>query len=114
MNCPKCGASISGQPTPAGEGQANVIDSRCTANNLIRRRRRCLKCGARVTTYEGIAQSQGEAQGEDVRSALREVMEFVKGMLEEGDAPEAEGTDQPQRLPGSGQVDNAVSVGSSQ
>lgn len=111
MKCPKCQAEIQGQPAPEGiDGtQRNVIDSRCTSDNMIRRRRRCLACGMRVTTYETI----GRPQGDDVREALRQVMEYVKGLLDEGETPEAEGTDQPQRMQGSGQVGNAFSVGSS-
>jgi len=42
MNCIFCGGSDS-----------KVIDSRsCDENNSIRRRRECLKCGKRFTTYE--------------------------------------------------------------
>lgn len=41
MNCPYCGQ------------KSRVIDSRNT-NKAIRRRRRCLACGARFTTYERI------------------------------------------------------------
>ncbi len=44
MNCPHCGYA-----------EDKVVDSRATAeNSAIRRRRECLKCGQRFTTYEYI------------------------------------------------------------
>ena len=44
MNCPHCGFK-----------EDKVVDSRATAeNSAIRRRRECLKCGQRFTTYEYI------------------------------------------------------------
>ena len=44
MNCPYCGFK-----------EDKVVDSRATAeNSAIRRRRECLKCGQRFTTYEYI------------------------------------------------------------
>ena len=42
MNCPYC-----------GNNESKVIDSR-DANEGIRRRRQCLKCGSRYTTYERV------------------------------------------------------------
>ena len=41
MKCPMCGFADS-----------KVIDSRPTENESIRRRRECLRCGKRFTTYE--------------------------------------------------------------
>ncbi|MBO4413300.1 MAG: transcriptional repressor NrdR [Clostridia bacterium] len=41
MKCPQCGYPDS-----------KVVDSRPTENEAIRRRRMCLKCGSRFTTYE--------------------------------------------------------------
>ena len=41
MKCPGCGAL-----------ESKVIDSRPTENNSIRRRRECLSCKRRFTTYE--------------------------------------------------------------
>ena len=41
MKCPGCGAP-----------ESKVIDSRPTENNSIRRRRECLSCKRRFTTYE--------------------------------------------------------------
>ena len=37
-----------------GYADSKVIDSRETGDNSIRRRRECLKCGKRWTTYETI------------------------------------------------------------
>jgi transcriptional repressor NrdR len=42
MRCPKCGCE-----------ESKVVDSRPSENNeAIRRRRECIECGARFTTYE--------------------------------------------------------------
>ena len=41
MKCPKCGYT-----------ESKVIDSRPTDTSGVRRRRQCLKCGYRYTTYE--------------------------------------------------------------
>lgn len=42
MRCPKCGCT-----------ESKVVDSRPSeSNDAIRRRRECVKCGARFTTYE--------------------------------------------------------------
>ena len=41
MKCPNCGHT-----------KSNVIDSRPTENSSIRRRRECLECKCRFTTYE--------------------------------------------------------------
>ena len=41
MKCPNCGSL-----------ESKVIDSRPTENSSIRRRRECLDCGRRFTTYE--------------------------------------------------------------
>ena len=42
MRCPKCGCD-----------ESKVVDSRPSENNdAIRRRRECIKCGCRFTTYE--------------------------------------------------------------
>ncbi|MBQ7500365.1 MAG: transcriptional repressor NrdR [Clostridia bacterium] len=41
MKCPNC-----------GNPESKVVDSRPTENSSIRRRRECLECGKRFTTYE--------------------------------------------------------------
>ncbi len=39
------------------EGETNVIDSRGSEEFVIRRRRKCLKCNRRFTTYEKLEES---------------------------------------------------------
>lgn len=43
MKCPYC-----------SETESKVVDKRETSENTVRRRRECLKCGKRYTTYEKI------------------------------------------------------------
>lgn len=43
IGCPTCG------------GPTGVVDSRGAAHNAVRRRRSCVACGLRFTTYERIA-----------------------------------------------------------
>ena len=43
MNCPEC-----------GKDSLMVTDTRPVPDNMIRRRRECLNCGKRFTTYEWI------------------------------------------------------------
>ena len=40
-----------------GETESKVIDSRATEDGAIRRRRECLNCGRRFTTYETVVTS---------------------------------------------------------
>src|SRR5437016_9933279 len=55
MRCPKCGAQ-----------DDKVIDSRSSRDGtLIRRRRECLKCGKRFTTYEEIHREKLRIQKRD-------------------------------------------------
>ena len=57
MRCPKCSAQ-----------DDKVIDSRASADgDLIRRRRECLKCGIRFTTYEEIHHEKLRVQKRDGR-----------------------------------------------
>lgn len=51
FTCPLCG------------GKTAVKDSRPVPNNIIRRRRLCLVCGHRVTTFEVEAKRYSEASG---------------------------------------------------
>ena len=46
MNCPHCG------------GETTVRDSRPAPNNTFRRRRKCIACQRRVTTYESTVNPQ--------------------------------------------------------
>ncbi|VVM05456.1 Transcriptional repressor NrdR [Methylacidimicrobium cyclopophantes] len=55
MKCPKC-----------GKQKDRVVDSRPLRDGaVIRRRRKCLKCGARFTTYEEIEQLALRVQKRD-------------------------------------------------
>lgn len=71
MNCPYCGFK-----------EDKVVDSRATAeNSAIRRRRECLKCGQRFTTYEYIEdvslmviKRDGRRQGFDRKKILSGIM----------------------------------------
>jgi transcriptional repressor NrdR len=71
MNCPYCGFK-----------EDKVVDSRATAeNSAIRRRRECLKCGRRFTTYEYIEdvslmviKRDGRRQGFDRKKVLAGIM----------------------------------------
>ena len=50
MTCPECG------------GECKVTDVRGTAQNAMRRRRECLACGGKFTTYEVVADDSYVAQ----------------------------------------------------
>jgi transcriptional repressor NrdR len=71
MNCPYCGFK-----------EDKVVDSRATAeDSAIRRRRECLKCGQRYTTYEYIEdvslmviKRDGRRQGFDRKKILSGIM----------------------------------------
>lgn len=71
MNCPYCSFK-----------EDKVVDSRATAeNSAIRRRRECLKCGQRFTTYEYIEdvslmviKKDGRRQGFDRKKILNGIM----------------------------------------
>jgi len=71
MNCPNCGYK-----------EDKVVDSRSTAeDSAIRRRRECIKCGQRFTTYEYIEnvslmviKSDGRRQGFDRQKLLNGIV----------------------------------------
>ena len=73
MECPKCGKT-----------NDKVIDSRPTKDEIsIRRRRQCLACSTRFTTYEATEESlllvllrQNTGQGSDL-SSLKEMLSFM-------------------------------------
>jgi transcriptional regulator NrdR family protein len=65
--CPKCAI-----PT-------QVIDTRGTSENEVRRRRRCSDCGQRFTTYETI-HTPGERDKER-RKEAREIMRKLSVLL---------------------------------
>jgi transcriptional repressor NrdR len=123
MKCPKCNTDMNGNNAPVGQ---NVIETRAVpGNNAIRRRRECQQCKHRFTTYEyiGGVPSTLVAELNDVLDSgmvalVRAVEKMRAGAVgvigeEASQAPEAEGTDRPQRELESGEVDGAVGVGSS-
>lgn len=61
--CPACGGS-----------ETAVTDSRGTGRGEIRRRRRCLACNTRFTTYEHIG-----GRNERLRTALKKLLDIVEG-----------------------------------
>jgi len=71
MKCPYCGYPDS-----------KVIDSRPTDDNTsIRRRRECLKCGKRFTTYEKIEQLPILVIKKDNRREVYDRDKILKGMI---------------------------------
>lgn len=58
MHCPKC-----------GDDDSKVIESRDTGDS-VRRRRECLKCGSRYTTYERIERANLAVIKKDKRREL--------------------------------------------
>lgn len=71
MKCPYCGYQDS-----------KVIDSRPTDDNTsIRRRRECLKCGKRFTTYEKVEQLPILVIKKDNRREVYDRDKILKGMI---------------------------------
>lgn len=66
--CPKCRI-----PT-------QVLDSRGTTENEVRRRRKCSDCGQRFTTYEAIYQRNGYLSPREKEHAER-LIEELRQML---------------------------------
>ncbi len=63
MRCSACGSAVS-----------QVIDSR-PLKNAVRRRRKCLKCEFRFTTYEYV---EGDLGSQQYSEALRSVVNFAR------------------------------------
>ena len=71
MYCPKCGSL-----------EDKVIDSRLSKDGRsIRRRRECLKCAQRFTTYEEIERSELRVAKRDGRSEPFDKEKLLAGML---------------------------------
>lgn len=69
MNCPKCNAC-----------DWKVVDKRDT-ENLIRRRRQCKNCGARITTYEAEASELIEPKSEHLKRIRRNILKsFIENI----------------------------------
>ncbi|MDR0955747.1 MAG: transcriptional regulator NrdR [Candidatus Nomurabacteria bacterium] len=69
MRCPKCGA-----------GDSKVVESRDSGES-IRRRRECLKCGARFTTYERIERPNLAVLKKDGRRVLFDRDKLARAIL---------------------------------
>lgn len=59
--------------------ETHVIDSRLTPENFIRRRRRCLRCGERFTTYETPSTPREDARFRDSVRGLLDVLRRFLG-----------------------------------
>jgi transcriptional repressor NrdR len=71
MRCPKC-----------GHLEDRVIDSRAARNGcVIRRRRMCLKCGHRFTTYEEIVKARLRVIKRDGRHEDFDRQKLIGGLL---------------------------------
>jgi transcriptional repressor NrdR len=71
MRCPKC-----------GHIEDRVIDSRGARNgSVIRRRRMCLKCGHRFTTYEEVVKARLRVIKRDGRHEDFERQKLIAGVL---------------------------------
>lgn len=70
MRCPKC-----------GHLEDKVIDSRATGNGgVIRRRRMCLQCGYRFTTYEEILRNRLRVIKRDGRREEMDRSKLINGI----------------------------------
>ena len=70
MHCPKCGAD-----------NDQVVDSRAThGGDTIRRRRKCLACGYRYTTYERLERHLPRVVKRDGRTEAFDREKLVRGL----------------------------------
>lgn len=71
MRCPRCGFS-----------ESKVVDSRPSENNdAIRRRRECVKCGFRYTTYERCEETPLIVIKRDGRKETFERQKLMRGLF---------------------------------
>lgn len=71
MRCPSCGHS-----------ESKVIDSRSSeSQNATRRRRECLECGERFTTYERLEEQPLMVQKSDGRTEPFDFAKLKRGIL---------------------------------
>lgn len=71
MRCPKCGCD-----------ESKVVDSRPSENNdAIRRRRECIKCGCRFTTYERREDTPLMVVKRDGRKETFDRSKIMRGLL---------------------------------
>lgn len=71
MRCPYCGF-----------GESKVVDSRSTEDNLsIRRRRECLNCNKRYTTYEKVEDLPILVEKKDSRREFFDKSKIINGLI---------------------------------
>lgn len=71
MRCPFCGFD-----------ESKVVDSRSTEDNLsIRRRRECLKCNKRYTTYEKVEDLPILVEKKDSRREFFDKSKIINGLI---------------------------------
>ena len=71
MRCPKCGCE-----------ESKVVDSRPSeSNDAIRRRRECVKCGYRFTTYERREEMPLLVVKKDGRKETFDRQKLMRGLL---------------------------------
>jgi transcriptional regulator NrdR family protein len=78
-------------PCPKCMGRMDVRDSRPTiyrSKQAVRRRRRCNKCGFRVTTFESIGSENdfADARLPKIIAAAREAKDAIEVMIEQFDS----------------------------
>lgn len=66
MKCPKCDTTY----------QFKVINTRLRENGDIYRRRECIKCGNRITTYEVIARKDDKTDMDSYKKLLNLVQDL--------------------------------------
>jgi transcriptional regulator NrdR family protein len=75
---------IKGLPCPScGDTDSMVIDSRPHVNGYIRRRRGCVKCGARFTTHETVKPNKDDVMQarSQIDSALNYFDQYIRREL---------------------------------
>lgn len=60
-----------------------VVDARIKTDNSMRRRRECLVCGSRFTTYEEKRRPTPREVGEELLPIFREFIDNIKPLMEE-------------------------------
>ncbi len=69
MKCPYCGSE-----------QLRTLETRDSQNNTIRRRKECLECGRRFTTYEYIESYQLMVKKKDGRIERFDIEKIIRGL----------------------------------
>ena len=69
MKCPFCGSE-----------DLRTLETRNSPNNMIRRRKECLSCGKRITTYEYIEEIELMAKKKDGRLERFNIDKIITGL----------------------------------